>query len=125
MFISTGNCSDSYIQVCCCFFSFGEIYIEARISNEPRLHLPVVNLFSASMTTLQVVIGDLVRFSCSFNRINCAFTFNLCYHESHTTKTAPNMAFSILQLLMFVNAANKDVAVDRFRVPAASANATR
>ncbi len=55
-------------------------------------------IFSASTTTLQVVIGDLVRFSCSFSRTN----------PWHTTKTALNTASSIHQSSMFVNAANKD-----------------
>ncbi len=46
----------------------------------------------------------------------------------HTTKTAPFSkitASSIHRLLTFGNAANKDVAVGRFRVPAAGANATK
>uniref|UniRef100_A0A8C2BDY2 ADAM metallopeptidase with thrombospondin type 1 motif, 12 n=1 Tax=Cyprinus carpio TaxID=7962 RepID=A0A8C2BDY2_CYPCA len=43
----------------------------------------------------------------------------------HTTKTALIIAFSIHQLLTFVNAAHKDVTVGRFRVPAADANVTR
>ncbi len=43
-------------------------------------------LFSASMITPQVVIGDFVRFSCSCNCVNCAFTFHLRYHETHDTQ---------------------------------------
>ncbi len=40
--------------------------------------------------TLHVVIGDLVRFSCSFNHINCAFTFHLRYGSiSWLQKTRP------------------------------------
>lgn len=35
------------------------------------------------------------------------------------------MLSSIHWLLMFVNAANKDIAFGRFKVPAAAANATR
>ncbi len=45
-------------------------------------------MFFLSFTvTLQVVIGDLVRFLCSFNHVNCAFTF-LSQNPRHTTKTA-------------------------------------
>lgn len=42
--------------------------------------------FSASLIRLQVVIGDFVRFLCSFNWVNCAFTFHILYHETHDTQ---------------------------------------
>ncbi len=83
-------------------------------------------LFSVSMTTLQVVIGSLVRFPCSFNYTNCIYIIStLSGNPQHTMKTALNTASSIHPLSMFVNAENKDVAVSRFRVPATGANATR
>uniref|UniRef100_A0A673LZ90 Si:ch73-244f7.3 n=1 Tax=Sinocyclocheilus rhinocerous TaxID=307959 RepID=A0A673LZ90_9TELE len=42
-------------------------------------------LFSTSMITLQVVIGDLVFPIFTFNHINCALTFHFRYHETHDT----------------------------------------
>ncbi len=41
--ISTGNCSESYISVR--LFSFAEMYVETRISNEPRLSFSFPLLF--------------------------------------------------------------------------------
>ncbi len=49
-----------------------------------------ISLLSAalcSFLTLQVV-GDLVRFACSFIHLNCAFTFHLGYHETNDKQQA-------------------------------------
>lgn len=60
---------------------------------------------------------------CSVSRINDAFTFHLCHHE--TPDAQQITASSVHQVLAFVNAALKDAIAGRFRVPVPGANATR
>ncbi len=74
--------------------------------------------------TLQIFMGDLVRFSCSFNHVNCAFTFLLRYHETPDTQQISSH-HGVLHSLVVDVCKHKDFAVGRFTILAAGANATR
>ncbi len=64
------------------------------------------------------------RFSKIFKCVNCVLhSISVNMKPRHTTKTALNTASSIHQLLKFVNAMNRDVAVSCFRVSAPGADA--
>ncbi len=77
-------------------------------------------LFSDSMICNKVVTGDLVRFSWSFNRVNCAFTFHLRYHITHDTQQK-QLQFTVID----VHKCCEYIAVSCFRVPDPGPNATR
>ncbi len=57
-------------------------------SNNGIYPLSTVLFFSQPQlyVTLQVLRGDLVRLLCSFDHVNCVFTFHLHYHKTNDTQ---------------------------------------